>query len=65
MGKICTVREFKMFTASSGIFFIDTFLKPFAKIYEKNPLIMLMIVIVLYTAIAYTVLKSAYLSENQ
>ncbi|HEY9777840.1 MAG TPA: hypothetical protein V6C81_29030 [Planktothrix sp.] len=53
-----------MFTASSGIYFIDTFLKPFAKIYEKNPLIMLLIVLVLYSIIGYVVLKSAYLSEN-
>lgn len=53
-----------MFSASADIFLIDYIFKPFAKIYEKMPLVMLLIVIILYSAIGYYVLKSAYVSEH-
>ena len=53
-----------MFTASSGIYVIDTFLKPFFKIWEKSPLVMLFLVIVLYSIIAYIVIKSAFMSDH-
>jgi hypothetical protein len=53
-----------MFTASSGIFLIDTLLKPFAKIFEKNPILALVTVVVMYSIVAYMVFKSAWQSEH-
>jgi len=53
-----------MFAASADIFLIDFIFRPFAKIYEKMPLVMLLIVIILYCLIGYTVLKSAYLAHE-
>jgi hypothetical protein len=51
-------------SASADIFLIDYIFKPFAKIYEKMPLVMLLLVILLYSAIGYIVLKSAYAAEH-
>lgn len=47
-----------------GLFFIDFVFRPFAKIYEKMPLVMLLLIIILYSAIAYVVLKSAYIADQ-
>jgi predicted tellurium resistance membrane protein TerC len=47
-----------------GLFMMDFVFRPFAKIYEKMPLIMLLVLVVLYSAIGYMVLKSAYLSDH-
>lgn len=48
-----------------GLFLIDFIFRPFAKIYEKMPLVMLLILLCLYGIIAYAVIKSAYLADQQ
>jgi len=53
-----------LLAASADIFVIDYIVRPFAKIYEKMPLVMLLIVIILYSIIGYFVLKSAYMAES-
>lgn len=47
-----------------GLFYIDFVARPFAKIFEKMPLIMFFVMVLLYGYIAYLVLKSAYKAEN-
>ena len=49
--------------ASCGLFLIDIVLRPFAKILEKMPLLMMVFLIVVYGLVAYTVWKSV-LSEQ-
>ena len=51
--------------AGVGLFFIDFVIRPFAKIFEKMPLLMFLIMLVLYGAIAYVVLKSAWHAEKK
>lgn len=53
-----------MIAASADIWFIDYIFRPFAKIYEKMPLVMLLIVMIMYGIIGYFVLRSAYVSEQ-
>jgi hypothetical protein len=53
-----------MLSASADIWFIDYIFRPFAKIYEKMPLVMLLIVMILYSIIGYFVLRSAYVAEE-
>jgi hypothetical protein len=48
-----------------GLFIIDFVARPFAKIFEKMPAIMLLLMILLYGYIAYIVLKSAWNTEQQ
>jgi len=48
-----------------GLFFIDFVFRPFAKIYEKMPLVMLLFVMVLYSVIGYIVVKSAYMADQR
>lgn len=47
-----------------GLFIIDFVARPFAKIFEKMPVIMFIIMLLLYGYIAYIVLKSAYQAEK-
>ncbi len=47
-----------------NIFIIDVIIRPFAKIFEKMPVTVILIILVMYGIVAYTVIKSAYLSEN-
>jgi hypothetical protein len=47
-----------------GLIFIDFIVRPFAKIFEKMPLLMLVLLVGLYAVIAYVVLKSAYQSDD-
>ena len=47
-----------------GLFFIDFFMRPIAKILEKMPILMILFLIVLYAAIAYFVLRSAYMVDE-
>jgi hypothetical protein len=47
-----------------GLILIDMVCKPFAKILEKMPILMILFLCVLYAGIAYMVLKSAYLAED-
>lgn len=49
---------------SVGLFFIDFFMRPIAKILEKMPFLMIAVLIILYAVIAYVVLKSAYYAED-
>jgi len=48
-----------------GLFFIDFLFRPFAKIFEKMPVLMLLILVGLYAFIAYVVLRSAYMVDEQ
>lgn len=47
-----------------GLIVIDFIAKPFAKILEKMPILMILFLFILYGAIAYMVLRSAYLAED-
>jgi hypothetical protein len=47
-----------------GLFMIDFVFRPVAKVFEKMPLVMLLFLMILYGAIGYAVLKSAYMSDN-
>jgi hypothetical protein len=47
-----------------GLFLIDFIIRPFAKIFEKMPFIMLGMLLIFYGAIAYMVLRSVRASEN-
>lgn len=47
-----------------GLFLIDFLVRPFARIYEKWPLCMLLVCIVIYSIIGYIVIKSVYLNEE-
>ena len=47
-----------------NIFVIDVLIRPFAKILEKMPFLVIFILFVVYGFVAYTVIKSAYLSQN-
>ena len=51
--------------AGIGLFFIDFVARPFAKIFEKMPLLMLAILLIVYGTIAYVVLKSAWQTEKK
>lgn len=48
-----------------GLFLIDFVARPFAKIFEKMPIIMILIMFVLYGYIAYIVMKSAWNGEHR
>lgn len=50
--------------AGVGLFFIDFIARPFAKIFEKMPLLMFLILVVFYGIIAYTLFKSAWNKEQ-
>jgi len=50
--------------AAIGVFLIDFVVRPFAKIFEKMPILMLVLLLVLYGYIAYLVLRSAYVNEG-
>jgi len=51
-------------SAAANIFFIDFFCRPFAKIIEKMPLIMVVVLFILYGIIAYILLRSAYMADQ-
>ncbi len=51
-------------SAAAGLFVVDFIVRPFAKIAEKMPIVMLLLVLILYGIIAYFVLKSAYLVDQ-
>ncbi len=50
--------------AAAGLFVIDFIFRPFAKIYEKWPLVMLLMCLILYGFVAYAVLKSTFLADS-
>lgn len=47
-----------------GLFLIDFIVRPFAKIFEKMPFIMLGLLLILYGYIAWMVWRSVLRSEN-
>jgi hypothetical protein len=47
-----------------GIFLIDFVFRPFAKIYEKMPIVALLLCLVLYSIVGYAVLKSVYFADQ-
>jgi hypothetical protein len=51
-------------SASAGLFIVDFVFRPFAKIFEKMPLLMMVLLLCLYGAVAYAVFKSAYNESN-
>jgi hypothetical protein len=52
-------------TAVSGLFFVDYVFRPFAKIFEKKPLVMLVLLLCLYGFIGYVVLRSAFNEHSE
>ena len=54
-----------MFAASAEIFLIDFIVRPFFKIYEKMPQVMLLICLVIYGFVAYMVIKSVLVAEQR
>lgn len=47
-----------------GLFIIDFIARPFAKIYEKIPFIMFLLLAILYCTIAFFVLKSSFFNKE-
>lgn len=47
-----------------GLFLIDFIARPFARIFEKMPMIMFGVLLCLYAYIGYLVLKSAWQPEK-
>ncbi len=50
---------------TAGLFLIDFLVRPFAKIYQKMPFMVFVIMLVLYGIVAYIVWKSAFKPEEQ
>lgn len=50
---------------TAGLFIVDFLVRPFAKIYQKMPFMIFLIMIVLYGIVGYIVWKSAYKPEEQ
>ena len=51
-------------TAAAGLFVVDFLVRPFFKIYEKMPYVMLVVTILLYGLVGYIVVKSVYLNDQ-
>jgi len=51
-------------SAVSGLFLVDRFITPFFKIFEKMPLLMVLILCLIYGGIAYVLLRSAYMADQ-
>lgn len=50
--------------AAAGLFIIDFVFRPFAKILEKWPMVMLLLTLLLYSIIGYIVVKSVYFAHD-
>lgn len=50
--------------ASAGLFIIDYIFKPFAKIFEKMPIVALLMCLALYGVVAYFVVKTTFLADQ-
>lgn len=48
-----------------GLFLVDFIFRPFARIYEKMPIVMLLLLLLLYGLVGYIVLKSCYVADQQ
>ncbi len=51
--------------AGADLFLIDYFCRPFAKILEKMPIVMVLVLFLIYGTIAYFLLRSAYMADHQ
>ncbi len=51
--------------AASGLFLIDFIARPFAKIYEKMPVVILLLLLLIYGVIAYFVLKGSFFGQPE
>lgn len=47
-----------------GLFVIDFIVRPFAKIFEKMPLLMFLVMVIFYGIVAYIVWRSAWIAER-
>jgi len=47
-----------------GLFIIDFVIRPFAKIGEKMPFVMIGFILVLYLVVGYIVVKSVYFADQ-
>ena len=47
-----------------GLFWIDVVMRPFAKIWEKDPILTLIMCCMLYAVIGYVVLRSVYVADQ-
>ena len=47
-----------------GLFWIDVVMRPFAKIWEKDPILALIVCCMLYAVIGYIVLRSVYVADQ-
>lgn len=61
---MCDLVNGELMSAASGLFLVDFIMRPFAKIFEKMPLVTLAIMLVLYGYIGYIVLRSAAKGES-
>lgn len=63
---VCIVKQeaSQMPGTACGLFIIDFVARPFAKIYEKIPFVMFVVLIILYGTIAYFVLKSSFFNKE-
>lgn len=48
-----------------GLFLVDFIVRPFARIFEKWPLCMLLFCVIVYGIIGYIVIKSVYLTDER
>ena len=48
-----------------GLILIDFIIRPFAKIFEKMPFLMLGLLLIFYGFIAYMVLRSAFMVDDR
>ncbi|MBN8661645.1 MAG: hypothetical protein J0M35_14865 [Candidatus Obscuribacter phosphatis] len=51
-------------SAATGIIYLDFLVRPFLKVAMKFPAIGLFVLFVIYAAIGYVALKSAFLSDH-
>jgi hypothetical protein len=51
--------------AAADIFLVDFVLRPFVKIYQKMPFLMMVILLLIYGVIGYIVWRSAYMNSEQ
>ncbi len=48
-----------------GLFLVDFIFRPVAKIYEKMPIVALLLCLLLYAIVGYIVVKSVYFADQQ
>ena len=58
------LEEGKMPGTGLGLFLVDVVIRPFIRIYQKWPLSIILILLVVYGIIGYIVIRSAYLADR-